>query len=53
MTDFAIIYPLAGFTLLVVIVLGVWQVRRMKRLKGRTEPSSLARDGDPHHEQRL
>lgn len=43
--------PLSGVTLLAVIALGTWQVRRMQRLKGRTKPSALAQDGDAHDPQ--
>jgi len=43
--------PLSGITLLIVVGFGIWQVRRMQRLKGRTQPSALAADGDPHDKQ--
>lgn len=53
MSDFAIIYPLAGITLLLAIVFGVQQVRRMqqKRHQENETPSSLAEDGDAHRKQ--
>lgn len=51
MSDFAIIYPLAAVTLIGGVAFGAHQVRRMRRLKGRTRPSALAEDGNPHEKQ--
>lgn len=44
--------PLSGFTILLVIAFGIYQIRRMRRLKGATQPSALAADGDPHDRQK-
>ncbi|MGF1500916.1 MAG: hypothetical protein ACFBSD_03790 [Paracoccaceae bacterium] len=47
----AFINPLSATTLLLIVAFGIYQVRRMQQLKGRTKPSALAADGDPHDAQ--
>ena len=46
-----VLNPLSGITLLVAVGFGIWQVRRMQKLKGRTKPSALAADGSAHDAQ--
>jgi len=43
-----LVNPLSGVTLLLIVGFAIYQVRRMQKLKGRTKPSALAEDGDPH-----
>jgi len=43
--------PLSALTLLLIIGFAIYQVRRMRRIKGRTKPSALAADGDSHDRQ--
>ncbi len=46
-----LVNPLSGATLLIVVAFGIYQIRRMRRLKGAEKPSALAADGDPHAKQ--
>jgi hypothetical protein len=51
MSQDILVYSLAIVTLLLVVLFGIQQVRRMRRIRGRTKPSALADDGNPHDKQ--
>ena len=42
MVDFAILYPLAGITLLAGVVVAGWQLVRTRRARSEKEQSALA-----------
>ncbi len=44
MSDFAIIYLLAAFTLLAALAWGAWQIVRVRRAKRRGTTSALAQE---------
>ncbi len=51
MLEFLDANALSTTTFLLIIAFGIYQIRRMRQIKGATEPSSLAKDGDPHRKQ--
>lgn len=51
MLDFLDVNALSATTFLLIIAFGISQIRRMRRIKGATTPSSLAKDGDPRRKQ--
>jgi cytochrome oxidase assembly protein ShyY1 len=51
--DFGITYLLALATLIVVLVLGVWQMRRARQAKENHEHSTMTKPGESPHKAQL
>ena len=47
MSDFNIIYLLAGITLLLVLAIGVWQISRARQAKRENEHSAMTNHDRP------